>query len=77
LASQALVRSSFGAKFEVSQEDALNFSCNALAIENTVFMPTNHDVGDYLAKQGYTVHEFDLSEFMRAGGAAKCLTLNC
>jgi len=30
---------------------------------------------DRLQSHGYTVHEVDLSEFLKSGGAAKCLTL--
>ena len=28
-----------------------------------------------LEKRGYCVHEFDMSEFIKAGGAVKCLVL--
>ena len=39
----------------------LNSGCDALAAA--------------LSERGYTVHETDLSEFLKSGGSAKCLVL--
>lgn len=60
----------------VGEEDALQFACNTVNTGRHVFL--NH-ASPALRKQlegnGFEVHETPLSEFMKAGGAAKCLTL--
>lgn len=60
----------------VMEEDAQNFACNGITIGN-VFV--TGPVSDGLARQiraiGYEVERIDLSEFYKAGGGAKCLTL--
>lgn len=73
--SQYLIRNSFNSSFEVKESDALEFCCNTVIIDNNVFMPKNANVNALLTSLGYRVFEFDLSEFMKSGGAAKCLTL--
>ena len=60
----------------VDTVDAGNFSCNAVNVGNTVIM---HMASDFLKSQleerGFQVREVHLSEFLKAGGSAKCLTL--
>jgi N-dimethylarginine dimethylaminohydrolase len=61
---------------EVCLEEALRFACNAVVIDHHVVLPSGcprltHD----LEERGYTVHTVEMSEFLKAGGAAKCLTL--
>lgn len=73
--SQRLIANSFTRRIEISEEDALCFSCNAVCVDNEIFLPKNKHVSDALRAYGYIVHDFDLSEFMKAGGAAKCLVL--
>jgi N-dimethylarginine dimethylaminohydrolase len=75
--SQNLVNESFTHRIEVTIEDAKLFSCNAMCIDDTIFVPKNTLVSDALRKHHYKVNEFELSEFMKAGGAAKCLILDC
>ncbi|MBI5576471.1 MAG: amidinotransferase [Deltaproteobacteria bacterium] len=61
---------------EISREDALRFACNAVVAGKKVVL--NAGCGDFrrsLRKSGYEVWETDLSEFIKAGGAAKCLVL--
>lgn len=61
---------------EVSQEDALAFACNAVEVGDAIVL---HDAGRRLRERlhdaGYWVRATGLSEFMKAGGSAKCLTL--
>ncbi len=65
-----------GYLIEVSVDDALRFACNAVEIGDAVVM---HDASRRLREQlhaiGYRVFRTDLSEFIKAGGSAKCLTL--
>ncbi len=61
---------------EVSKEDALNFCCNALILNKAVVM--NHcseKLKNKLESLGFDVHLLNFSEFIKAGGSAKCLTL--
>ncbi len=61
---------------EVGVEDALTFACNAVEIGDALVL---HDATPRLRERlrdaGYRVFATDLSEFHRAGGSAKCLTL--
>jgi hypothetical protein len=74
--SQNLIKNSFATTIELTENDALHFSCNAVCIDTNIFLPKNHQASSALSNLGYTPHEFDLSEFMKAGGAAKCLVLD-
>lgn len=60
---------------EVTEEEALTFACNAVIIKNRVFMPECDSVAEKLAKKGYKVQMFNMSEFMKSGGACKCLVM--
>jgi len=74
-ASKESIAFSFNKIIEASEEDALNFACNAVCIGNNIFLPKNTSVTPQLEALGYTVHEFDMSEFIKSGGACKCLVL--
>jgi len=60
----------------VDTADAGNFACNAVNIDDQVFL---HRASDPLKARlmlaGFKVHEIELTEFLKAGGSAKCLTL--
>ena len=60
----------------VSEADALRFACNAVNVGKTILL---NQIGNELAAQlqslGYYVMQLDLTEFLKAGGAAKCLVL--
>jgi N-dimethylarginine dimethylaminohydrolase len=61
---------------DVLPEEAAHFSCNAVVLERDIVLPegapklvaTLHD-------GGYCCHELPMSEFLKAGGACKCLTM--
>jgi ornithine--oxo-acid transaminase len=63
-------------RIRVSEADALRFACNAINIGKTILL---NQIGPELLVQlqslGYEVVQVDLTEFMKAGGAAKCLVL--
>ncbi len=63
-------------RIAVGEADALNFACNAVNIGQTIVM---HKASDGLKRRlqhlGFVVQETPLSEFLKAGGSAKCLTL--
>ncbi|ACK66743.1 LOR/SDH bifunctional protein conserved domain protein [Rippkaea orientalis PCC 8801] len=60
----------------VEEPDAVNFACNAVNINSTIVM---NKISDGLQKRltdvGFEVVQTSLTEFLKAGGAAKCLTL--
>ena len=56
--------------------DAGDFACNAVNVGDTVFLNKASDpLKARLMLAGFKVKEVDLSEFLKAGGSAKCLTL--
>jgi N-dimethylarginine dimethylaminohydrolase len=63
-------------RIAVSEEDALAFACNAVAVGRHVVMNrATPALVEALADRGFEVIQSPLSEFMKAGGSAKCLTL--
>ncbi len=63
-------------RIAIDEEDALAFACNAVNIDATVVV--NRATGAFveaLSRKGFDVVQTPLSEFMKAGGSAKCLTL--
>ncbi len=63
-------------RIAVDAHDAASFACNAVSTGRVVIL--NRASGDLRARleaAGFMVIEVALDEFMKAGGAAKCLTL--
>ena len=63
-------------RIAIGEEDALAFACNAVAMGTRIVVnrATTAFV-DALGRRGFEVVQTPLSEFMKAGGSAKCLTL--
>ena len=60
----------------VSEADAKNFACNAISINHRIIMHrASAELKAALAQRGFEVIAADVSEFIKAGGACKCLTL--
>lgn len=63
-------------RIEVSEEDAASFACNAVAVGRRIFMnDASESLRARLLSAGFVPVLTPLSEFLKAGGAAKCLTL--
>ncbi|MGL5197191.1 MAG: TIGR00300 family protein [Chroococcales cyanobacterium] len=63
-------------RIAIGEADAVNFACNAVNVEDKVIMnKVSDDLKQRLKSVGFEVFETTLSEFLKAGGAAKCLTL--
>lgn len=61
---------------EITPGDAVRFACNAVVAGMKVVLPAGcRTLAETLVAWGYEVWETDLSEFLKAGGAAKCLVL--
>ena len=61
----------------VSEADARRFACNAIAVGRSVVMQEGTSAGltRQLTRRGFDLSPIDLSEFLKAGGSAKCLVL--
>ena len=60
----------------VSEPDALRFACNTINVGRTLLInETSNELRDRLIAAGYEVVQVQLGEFLKAGGAAKCLVL--
>ncbi|MBT8080226.1 MAG: hypothetical protein KJO31_16725 [Gammaproteobacteria bacterium] len=60
----------------VDTADAGNFACNAVNVGDIVFLnEASEPLKARLMLAGFKVREIGLSEFLKAGGSAKCLTL--
>jgi N-dimethylarginine dimethylaminohydrolase len=60
----------------VAAEEAQSFACNAVVVGKHVVTNTGCPrLHRDLAERGYTPYSTPLSEFVKAGGSAKCLTL--
>ena len=63
-------------RIAVNAEDAARFACNAVNIGSTLILnQASNALVATLADHGFQVEQCALTEFMKAGGAAKCLTL--
>ena len=60
----------------VDTMDAGNFACNAINIGDRVILHrASEPLKARLMLAGFKVHEVELTEFLKAGGSAKCLSL--
>jgi N-dimethylarginine dimethylaminohydrolase len=75
--SVAALNDAFGVNIVwVSEADAKNFACNAVSSGQIIIMhKASAELKSVLAQRGFEIIETDVSEFIKAGGACKCLTL--
>jgi lysine-ketoglutarate reductase/saccharopine dehydrogenase-like protein (TIGR00300 family) len=76
--SRELIKSYFNAsnRTEVDEQDARGFCCNAVRIDNAMIVnQASENLRLRLEAWGFEVLTTELSEFILAGGAAKCLCL--
>lgn len=60
----------------VKEDEARRFACNAVVLGNHVVLPAEcPNISAELEKRGMTVHACEMNEYLKAGGACKCLTL--
>jgi len=63
-------------RIAIEEADAVQFACNAVNLDRTVILnQASAALQQRLQECGFTVVETPLTEFLKAGGAAKCLTL--
>lgn len=75
--SVAAIRQAFGDRaIWVSDADGRNLACNAVNVGDDVILhKASAALKTALSGRGYSVIEVDVSEFLKAGGACKCMTL--
>jgi N-dimethylarginine dimethylaminohydrolase len=73
---RSVLRARIARLIEVSAEEAVSFSCNAVVVGRTVVLNEGAPkLARDLASAGFAVRPLRLTEFIKAGGSAKCLTL--
>jgi N-dimethylarginine dimethylaminohydrolase len=74
--SQQRVRESGVEMIEVSRDEAWRFACNAVVLGRHVVLPEGcPKFCAALAARGHRCHPLPMGEFIKAGGACKCLVL--
>jgi N-dimethylarginine dimethylaminohydrolase len=60
----------------VNEADAIRFACNAINIDHTILLnDVSRELNAQLTVSGFHVVPVTLTEFLKAGGAAKCLVM--
>ncbi|MDH6086782.1 bifunctional arginine dihydrolase/ornithine cyclodeaminase [Umezakia ovalisporum] len=63
-------------RIAITEADAVNFACNTVNVDSIVIVnKAGNALKTRLTDVGFRVIETPLTEFLKAGGAAKCLTL--
>ncbi len=74
---QRAIRDRLTNLIDVSEEEATVFCCNAVVLERDIVLPQGAPkLVDKLTERGFTCHPLPMSEFLKAGGACKCLTMH-
>jgi|ERR1041385_2324146 N-dimethylarginine dimethylaminohydrolase len=74
--AQPAIRHHVGSLLEVTPEEAARFACNAVVLDREIVLPDGcPKLCAALTERGYRCHPLPMSEFLKAGGACKCLTL--
>jgi N-dimethylarginine dimethylaminohydrolase len=61
---------------DVSEDEAAHFSCNAVVLGKQIVLPEGApNLVKTLRERGYECHALPMTEFLKAGGACKCLTM--
>ncbi len=57
-------------------DEAARFACNVIVLDREIILPENcPKLCSLLAERGCRPHAVPMTEFMKAGGACKCLAL--
>ena len=73
---QRVIRDRCAGLIETAPKEAAQFACNTVVLDREVVLPAGcPELCGALAERGYRTHELAMSEFIKAGGACKCLTL--
>ena len=74
--AQGAIRQHVRELIDVSEDEAARFACNAVVLEREIIMPAGcPQLEQALGERGYRTHPVMMSEFLKSGGACKCLVL--
>ena len=60
----------------IPPDEAAHFACNSVVLGDAIIMPDGTPQTRALVEaRGFSVHQVPMTEFLKAGGAAKCLSL--
>jgi N-dimethylarginine dimethylaminohydrolase len=73
---QRAIRGHLADLVEVEEEEAKHVCCNAVVLDRDIVLPEGAPkLVSQLTNRGYRCHPLPMSEFLKAGGACKCLTM--
>jgi len=73
---QRAIRAHTRELIEVEPDEAARFACNAIIMGQDIVLPEAcPKLCIMLAERGYRTHALPMTEFIKAGGACKCLVL--
>src|SRR5262249_14686517 len=73
---RSVLRARIPRLIEVYAREASSFSCNAVVVGSSIILQVGAPIlAADLRREGYQVRMLELTEFIKAGGSAKCLTL--
>ena len=65
-----------GQRLAVTEDDAIHFACNAVNIGKKIILNyARRELEAWLVSRGFEVIQTRMSEFIKAGGSTKCLSL--
>ena len=60
----------------IEEDEAVKFACNSVVIGKNIIIPSGtHKICGKLEGLGYKTHQVEMDEFMKGGGACKCLSM--
>lgn len=60
----------------VDEDEAIKFACNSVVVGKNIIIPSGtHKICKKLEDIGYKTHQVEMGEFMKGGGACKCLSM--
>ena len=73
---QRAIRNQVPELIDVAPEEATQFACNAVVLGTDIVLPAGcPKLYATLEAKGFRTHHLEMGEFLKAGGACKCLTL--
>lgn len=73
---QRAIRDHVADLIDVVESEARHFCCNAVVLDRDIVLPEGApELVNSLTERGYRCHQLPMSEFLKAGGACKCLTM--
>ena len=73
---QRAIREHISDLIDVLPEEAVHFCSNAVVLDRDIVLPEGAPtLVAALRERGYRCHELPMSEFLKAGGACKCLVM--